>query len=342
MTPVYFPFTYVPDEVAAATSLFFSNIICYHNGSDIPPRMHRSADTLQITYRNPFPDTPDRFDDLYNAYRDWAANHQGSDLAFFKSTDMQSIPFFDDTTAPHRIRDAIKAYRRSEKTYVSSGLLRARIFLRLAAAFDQQQEELTTGFRSITAKEQQMFTRLIGEDAEEFEQFAVGKEAVLSDYGSHMTSERIGAWTCLFLNDPSPPAFFLTSSPAIAAHVFENILVDTETAGIVPMVARKAVTALSLTPDIPPEQLQEQRKIAATAISDTMAAPPSDKGLDIVTQLTDTSNNLNHITLELYKFSGISPNVLFKPFGRLFDTDGNPAQCNDNMQDTLIGVIRVP
>ena len=211
MTPIFFPFTYMPEPTAAALSAVFRRVGLYRpSETPLPETVQRHADAGFLEIRTPVGGDEDGLRRAAADYRAWAERHSGSPLAFFKSQQGQ-IPFFEESSLS-RIRSDIKRGA-GERTDDASAdpVFGARLFLSVAQDFDREQWEVNRGFADLRDLEASLLKSIHGEQ----EAGGPSATAPVEDLGRHMTDRRLWAWSCLWAGDPAADALLVTDSREI-------------------------------------------------------------------------------------------------------------------------------
>jgi hypothetical protein len=225
MKPIYFPFTYLPADVMGTLGVFFSQIAVYQPSDlPIPEEMAAWAQSGKLTVRIPLNAGSANLAQAAKAYRVWAAQHQGSELAFFK-TAKDAIPFYDESSV-HEIRSEIrhKQDERNRITQPSSEadglLMQARLFLQMAQEFDAEQWAIRHSLNTQAAMERDMMKSLQGETEAADPQAGPEATADSGRPGDYMIAARMAAWRSLMRFDPEVSGIFVTDNQeALAALV---------------------------------------------------------------------------------------------------------------------------
>lgn len=199
MTPIYFPFTWADASTIQAITAVFPKIAIYQP-SDCwaPSLLQQFEQTGKIEIRVPVTEDSKKLEMMVADYQNWARLHQGSDLAFLK-TRQPATPFIDHLSS--RIRSDILHYQDSPTDPTPEPVFNARLFLKIAAAYDFQQAELNCDLAKIQNLEKR-FMAALGDNAEMEEPVPLGNLPLLQDDpGDFMLSERLQAWSILFLQD---------------------------------------------------------------------------------------------------------------------------------------------
>jgi len=225
MIPVYFPFTYVPEPMAKAlTRLFPTTIVFQAWKGGITPFVRDLAEKGCIDLKVPFNSDEDKLDSLLRAYKEWAAIHRGSELAFFK-TQKETVPFFDEMSS-HGIRAQIKKTASGKKNKAKEEIdpvLLARLFLCMAHEYDKDHWQVGTELDKIKKLEEKFLENLTGGEETGKDGFNIRESLALKDDpGAHMTEERLDAWARLAAHLAKDARLFITSSKAVMDVILER------------------------------------------------------------------------------------------------------------------------
>ncbi len=218
MIPIYFPFTYVPEPMANALAGCFPGIIIFQAWKNsIPSFMRDMAKKGLIDLKTPLNSDEDRLNNLVKAYKQWAAAHKGSELAFFKAH-KEAVPFFDDTSS-HGIRNQIKktvsGKKNKEKEKIDPVLV-ARLFLCMAHEYDMDACQVDMELDKIKKLEEKFLENLTGGEKIGKDDFNIRASLALKDDpGAHMTEERLDAWARLAAPESKDAKIFVTGSKAV-------------------------------------------------------------------------------------------------------------------------------
>lgn len=224
MQPVYFPFTYISETVAAGLSAFFQKTAVYLPSSqNIPENMRQYASNEIIDLRIPLGNDEDKLETLCKYYRDWATIHEGAEISFLK-TRANTIPFFEESSTL-KIKADIKEKLLKPSEKMPDPLFVARLFLQTAQEFDLQQEEIGQKLQYSEKMTQDLFYTLKGEDENLFQEDLVGNKY---DPGHYKAEERIKTWARLMQvdqqqNDSENASLFVTSSRSVFDYIIDKI-----------------------------------------------------------------------------------------------------------------------
>ncbi len=231
MKPIYFPFTFISDQVLTDISIFFPQTLIYQPSSaKIPEYLKKSADEGLLEIRAPFGGDEKRFDRLVREYRDWLEHHKGSETTFFKtmifdSADMDNIPMFSDSSTS-QIKYSIKKDQSENQPQKPDIEFTARLFLLIAQEFDIQQDEFKRDLEHFQLMENNLFSNIRGEDEVPKTDTKNINAVISDDLGKNKTGQRLSAWLKIFEQDPAVPdefgsGLFITSSHAVLEHIME-------------------------------------------------------------------------------------------------------------------------
>ncbi len=224
MKPIYFPFTHVSDSVAAALTACFGQFVVYRPlTGKIPAVMQSWIDRGALAVRVPAAENEQELETAIKNYLNWADLHMnggGKKAAFFNAQG-GGTPFFDEFSPSQLVADIkAKPHRKSKK--LPDAVSTARIFLYFAQEFDRQNQELTWDLKNYHQKEADLIRQLKMEAdglADELQKDAGHLPDPLGDY---MISDRLEAWSRIYLKDPNPSGLFVTHSPAVLDHLLDN------------------------------------------------------------------------------------------------------------------------
>lgn len=223
MTPIFFPFTYLPRPVWEGLRYCFEQIrVLIPSRVELPESMNEMEASGFLDIVEPVRGDEKAYQRLLETYRQWADSHQGIDLSQFK-IDGGKAPFFDES-ATHRIRtDILHGPDQTPSEGQDESLMAARTFLSLAQAYDVQYWEYHEALSRVDRLEKNMVHHIRGEgEGDESE-----KDPFLTDTGHYMTGERLRAWTRLLeaayqSGQVRQPTVLVTSSLPALEHFLEN------------------------------------------------------------------------------------------------------------------------
>ena len=148
MKPIYFPFTFIPNQVIEALTVCFKQTVLYQiSKKHVTEKMLGSIKRDGIDIRIPVQGEEEKLDLILRDFRTWADHHQGGELSIFK-TRAHTTPFFEESSSAQimaEIKNRSAEHLRQNKTEAA---MHARIFLLLAQEYDQQNHKLEEKFLS--------------------------------------------------------------------------------------------------------------------------------------------------------------------------------------------------
>lgn len=229
MKTIFFPFTWIDNDLADALSGCFGPLVLYQpsnllGGAQLQKLVQKGLVELQV----PVQGDESKLDAVLKDFHQWGGFHEGDMLmkAALQKINAATAPFFDETSTA-QIRSDIKKYQTEPKGEKRiDPLLRARIFLHLAHEFDFQSGEINRDLEHSIEMEQELFTELKGETTGANKLTHDAARLFQTDPGNYLTAERVEAWATLFLSDQQQKAsaaagLFLTHSQAVWEHVVE-------------------------------------------------------------------------------------------------------------------------
>ncbi|MCP4693959.1 MAG: hypothetical protein GY859_38345 [Desulfobacterales bacterium] len=225
MTPIFFPYTYMPTGTAKMLGVLFKRVVLYLPGkAGTPEGVRRLVESGWLETRIPVETGEEELAGALKNYHAWADLHlggRGVDPALIKLQG-ERVPFFDDQR-PARIKEDILGRPSSDPAAEKAGeeedasLLKARMLLCMAQEFDVQCDEVNQRISSVEKMERDLLTSLKGGE-EIFKPGSAGRAAAATvDSAGRMTGERLAAWGRIILEDPllddaGPTPFFVTTS----------------------------------------------------------------------------------------------------------------------------------
>jgi hypothetical protein len=224
VTPVYFPFTFIPPVLLEAMSLCFRHVFLYE-----PAHANRHA-ALQPWIDNGFLQICSPFETVIDekplkaALRDftnWGLFQQYADIAYLKTVGTGIAPVNPEIPS---IASEIKG-KDIQRKASDEAEFSTQLFLHLAQEFDQHSWELKEELSRIDDQ----YLALQGDfrqdqELEEDHQTVTGQTLAGEDPGDLMMDRRMAAWNRLFQRDPFDPGLLITGSYA----AYEYLLADVE------------------------------------------------------------------------------------------------------------------
>ncbi|MGM0454010.1 MAG: hypothetical protein ACQERN_12670 [Thermodesulfobacteriota bacterium] len=248
MIPVFFPFTFIPEETAHAFYRRFGRFaVCQPVKGQAPELLADLSDQGVIELRLPVLGDEARITSLCRAFTEWGAMH-GSDAAWMK--ELAQSGFYNEAFSAE-IRSEILKSGQAEPPEKSDPVINARIFLQLAQQYDIREAEIAQNLKSADLAAENLFEQLKGAGQFDQRNRLAGPQAVVEDPGAYMPGIRMTAWSMLAGFDPTCFGAFLTHSPAIVEQVAEQFPslahLDTQAGlpegGLLPAVSRKLADA---------------------------------------------------------------------------------------------------
>ncbi len=231
MKPIYFPFTHVSDSVAEALAACFGQFVVYRPLSGkVPAPMQSWINQGVLDARVPVTENEKELKTAVKNYQNWADLHMRDPgkRAAFLNAQTGGIPFFDDFSPSQLVADIKAKLHGDSYQKLPDPVLAARIFLYFAQEFDRQNQELACDLKNYRQKEVDLIRQLRMEAdslADELQKDATQLSDPLADY---MISDRLEAWSRIFLKDPDGSGLYVTHSPAVLDHLLEGSPTATE------------------------------------------------------------------------------------------------------------------
>ncbi len=225
LSPVYFPFTYIPTTVIKFLSSCFDRVSVYQPvGSTPQAPLKPWIDNGFLAFRTPFLGITDEIALMAKVkeWKAWAQWNPNTDFAYLKAMKGHIAPVDPVTqTTVSQIKGIL------EKTVGESDNrdLALQVFLLLAQDFDQQSMDLQEQLAEIGKGQQALQTSFLIDNPEEANNLA-GKMAIgqpQEDLGAFSTKKRMAAWNHLFQKSPVEHAIFLTNSPSSYDFLLDKI-----------------------------------------------------------------------------------------------------------------------
>ena len=244
VSPVYFPFTFVPPSLVEAMSLCFRKVVVYQPAYSEPKEALQSwIDRDFLDVRSPFEKVIDKKlieQALWN-YKNWGRQHEHADMTHLKMVG-NDIPPIDPETA--RIVSEIKGTAAQGSKNREDGELSRQVFLHLAQEFDEHSWELKQQMNQFDAQYQALQSFFCQDQIEQghdpiskyrstSDSPAPQRQARLfpvieDDPGRLMIEKRMTAWNHLFQKDPAGSGILFTDSPLALAYLLDGIQGEVE------------------------------------------------------------------------------------------------------------------
>ena len=235
MKPIYFPYTFVPAEIAEAGAACFDQlIVCQPSGLEVSGQMTESVKNGLLDIHVPVKGDEEKILSVLKDYERWADVHtdsSGIHLALPKHQKNQA-PFFNESSIMKIKEDIQRKLNKTDKAQSEADpIFAARIFLHIAHEFDMQNHDINRSIRKLDLMEHELMQNLQGEeavfdknDAAELTLSAKGVSRV-NDPFDFMISERVEAWSGLMFHQlelNEMPSIFVTSNRSVFTYMIEN------------------------------------------------------------------------------------------------------------------------
>jgi hypothetical protein len=335
MTPVYFPYTYIPDAIRTAILSLFGRIIVYKPASS--PAQNKKTDKNTgaseqewMDERLPLIKYNGMIEKMFKDNLNWAQYYKTDQIRNLKSY-MDTIPFFTDASS-FKIKSEISKLSDNKQDQKHDLDFTAGLFLMYAEYLDIRHEEINKSLQSVQNKTNEMLRELKGENPA----FNEGDSTDDSDDPlCYMIKERLDAWTSLMIRDIPESCLFLTANREVISTLFDDIHGDMH--GVDKILDYPEIPLLDERDD---NTLGNWRKgfkeyaLCLTAQTDQESQPDpplppiGDKGKD-------------GFSFTLYKVNGVTPVEFFSRFSRESLCNPEGEEKTSNCLNTLIGVIQL-
>lgn len=228
MKRLFFPHTQIEPILAEALQTSLGPVTLFH---PLPEAVGDRTDKLsragRIELVHPCPGDGATLEMALQAYKCWAAEHEGQDLAGRMRAGSE-IPFFDPDASARIAAEVKSGGTVPMEVTDDERLQRARLLLIMAQELDTRHRELAVDFQGLEVQERRMLEMLKGE-AETDAGLAelVTGSAVANSPPLHMLRARLTAWALLALQaedfwDTNPEICFLTDSADVLDHITEH------------------------------------------------------------------------------------------------------------------------
>jgi hypothetical protein len=222
MPPIYFPYTYISQQVAEALSTFFRQVIVYQaTARQVPGDTQKLVDDGFLDIHAPIAADQTKLDDVLKNFQNWAAihSHRQELKAAILQSGMDPIPFFDDSAVSQIVADIKSDLHQKTGPEVPDALFHARLFLEFAQEFDRQSQDARKNLRAYEKKAKVLFKDMKGESEDQDQKPSAGFKIMSDDPGEYMVFRRLEAWTHLFQADAAPCGVFISSNRTIVEHM---------------------------------------------------------------------------------------------------------------------------
>jgi hypothetical protein len=222
--PVYFPFTFVSDELLREITTFWREVIIYQpSGMMMPASFQTWIDQGILKIRTPLKDATDekRLRDALRSSQCWGEMHQGYDIDYLKAVN-EPPPCLDTSTS--RIITDLKSRAGLSQMVPTEGSddkgFTAQFFLHLAQDYDQRSDEMRGEVQGFE-RNQDLLKNILHPFPEEdnlLEALKVNDFVMVTGFRERevlMMEQRIRAWNYLFQKDGSDTDFLFTDSSEV-------------------------------------------------------------------------------------------------------------------------------
>ncbi len=302
MTPIYFPFTFIPAPVAQALGVFFKQTAAYQpSGERTPDAMRKMADRGLLDVRVPAAENIPHLDAVIRDFAQWAEHRRGSELSYFKVAG--SVPYYDETMT-HEIRSDIRRPDREKAATAADPLVNARLFLHMAQDFDVQNWEIMDELDALKQKEASFINALKGGEEDDAEPTLLNQALTPEDPGNYMIEERMNAWVRLLLLDPRRSGLFVCGNRTAFDHAAEP-------AGPgAPVISLKGVPLDGMTDDA----VEKMQGLLASHLEEIMRNGGVAPETEDVFELQPPDAGGRKASLDIYLIPDQPPDMYFRQF----------------------------
>ena len=331
MKPIYFPYTYVAGPVAEALCTCFGQFIVYRPFSDkIPDEMQSWIKREVLDVRVPVTENETELKTALKNFQTWADLHLeglGKKATSLK-THLNSVPFFNELSSAKIVEDIREKIFHNPTSPQRDPVLVARIFLSFAQELDRHNYELANELTRYDQKVADLIRHLKMEEdfiAGEFRNDPIQLSDPFADY---MISDRLEAWTRIFLKDPDVSGLFVTHSTAILEHLLDR---------------SKAAARIMRLESIPLGTLQTdwseswQKRLVLNLMR--LVQDKQEMLSDESIEQPDFPDAENTASLTVYRVPDQRPREFFARCAAINWTDTAESDRNNTINNTLIAVI---
>ncbi|MBW2218381.1 MAG: hypothetical protein JRF40_02645 [Deltaproteobacteria bacterium] len=330
MTPIYFPYTFIPDTLLSAIFPVFGRIAVYQPSSSVIPsssiimeKIKKISEQDLIETRLPLKKYNGMVENVFKDYMNWADYHDKDQIRILKSH-MDSIPFFNDSSS-FNVKSEISKNSNKIKDQKFSPDFRAGLFLMHAQDLDIKHAEIDRGLKAVQNRTEDMLMELKGENA------TSNHENLMNDTDGpsfYMLKERLDAWTCLMFQDMPESCLFLTANKEVTNILFDDF-----------HGAQKVLDY----PKIPffkgRENVLENWQREFKEYVCNLAVQTDPQSCNVPPEPSVVSDCEESFSFKLYAIYGETPARFFSRFSEQFSC-GQPEKNNpSNCINTLIGLI---
>lgn len=334
MTPVYFPYTYIPDTIRTAILSLFDRIIVYRPTSAAAPdikKKDRETGTSEqelIEERLPLIKYNGMIEKAFKDHLNWAEYHKKDQIRNLKSY-MDTIPFFTDSSS-FKIKSEIRNHPGKKQDQELDLEFKAGLFLMYAEYLDIRHTEINKGLQSVQNKTDEMLRQLKGEDS-----LLNGRDMDIATDGAndplgYMIKERIDAWASLMVRDIPDSGLFLTANQDAA----DTLLNDMP--GAEKILDYPEITCHGGQDNTPGNWKKEFGEYIRSLAAQTDPQPRPESPLSPI-----SGKGKDRFSFTLYSVNGITPVDFFSRFSHQPPCDSEKKEKSSYHMNTLIGVIQL-
>ena len=337
MTPIYFPYTFVPETVVKAVNTFFSPFTVYNPSTGLVTQsMIEWQQNGLIDILVPTNGDEDRLSLLLKDFNNWAALHgdrHHSGFDYFRSH-MGVVPFFDDTSVTQILAD-IKRETPNNRASSETRFFSARVFLSIAQEMDAETDSLAIDMQQHHELEQRLFSELTGDASPASPQIG-SFDSDASARMEYMMAERLKAWWLLVSGVTKHtggylPAVFVTTNRSAIDHLVD-LTTDAQkiiTLGGIPAAVRKEGQNTSWKREL----LDRLRMLTLRETNLEMI-----RGMDWHSSLK-LDNTATQLKLTIYLIFGQSPSTFFNSTICQAGLSDNEQEQSSPAQRTVLALI---
>ena len=225
MTPIYMPFTYLPESLAHVLAGLVGPVAVYQPlETGVSASLVAMVEQGLVEMRTPLTGDEQRLKAALAEFTQWASQNPGRSTPGpgFVGSQQGKVPFYDERSIS-RIRTDIKQYgTRPSDTDDRDAGFSARLFLAVAEENDRATANLDQKLSQFKLLEKGLLDSLVDADEADFSRHTLGSEIWREDPGARNTEQRIRAWATLAAADGRLPEMLITTSPAVIDTLIEN------------------------------------------------------------------------------------------------------------------------
>jgi len=326
MTPVYFPYTYLPDSIRTAVLSLFGEVVVYRPlSSDPKDKETEPPPERPVLEKLPLAKYGGMIEKTFSDHLNWAEYFETDQLRNLKSQ-IEDIPFFDDASS-FKIKSEISATAgRKEERQIGADF-KSGLFLMYAEHLDRRNMEINSGLQTIQKKADDMLKELKGADS-----FSNGTPSVddAADPFAFMIKERINAWASLMMLDIPESCFFLTPHREVVSLLIDD-MAETDCLLDYP--------GIPLCDDHHGEMNEWKKKLRGYISK--MAQETGQGEMPVLPPPPGPVSGKGRVSFKLYRITGAPPHDVFLRFSPGIMRDADSLLTSSNYNNTLIGLVRV-